>query len=53
MPLLCENLGRRGSPNRRGSVRLWEDLLTGASLVVFLILLACVLFGTWLYETGV
>jgi hypothetical protein len=33
--------------------RLWEDLLTGLSLGVFLVLLACVLVGAWLFESGV
>jgi hypothetical protein len=33
--------------------RLWEDLLTGLSLGVFLLLMACVLAGAWLYESGV
>lgn len=31
---------------------LWENLLTGLSLGVFSILLACVLVGAWLYESG-
>ena len=33
--------------------RLWEHLLTGMSLSVFLLLMACVVAGAWLYESGV
>ena len=33
--------------------QLFEDLLTGLSLGVFVILLGCVLVGAWLYESGV
>ncbi len=33
--------------------RLWEDLLTGLSLGVFLVLLTCVFVGAWLYERGI
>ncbi len=32
---------------------LWESLLTGLSLTVFITLLVCVLVGAWLYESGV
>ncbi len=31
---------------------LWENLLTGLSLAVFVTLLTCVVVGAWLYESG-
>ncbi len=33
--------------------RLWEDLLTGLSLAIFITLFLCVVIGAWLYESGI
>jgi hypothetical protein len=44
---------RRDTPDSSKATRLWEDLLTGLSLAVFVVLLICVLVGAWLYESGV
>jgi hypothetical protein len=41
----------RSEPSK--TPHLWEDLLTGLSLTVFIILFACVVVGAWLYESGV
>ena len=48
-----EVLGGGKPDNDADRPHLWEDLLTGLSLGVFSILLACVLVGAWLYESGV
>ncbi len=48
-----EVLGRGEPDKQTASPHLWEDLLTGLSLAVFSTLLACVLVGAWLYESGV
>ena len=48
-----EVLKRGDAPEPSKAPRLWEDLLTGLSLGVFLVLLICVLVGAWLYESGV
>ncbi len=43
----------RGEPSERlKAPRLWENLLTGLSLTVFIVLLTCVGVGAWLYESG-
>lgn len=52
MPPHREHLVRRDTDDRSDRPHLWEDLLTGLSLSVFSILLACVLVGAWLYESG-
>ena len=52
MPPHREQLPRIETADRLERPHLWEDLLTGLSLGVFSILLACVLIGAWLYEGG-
>ena len=53
MPPHREQLGRPDTAERSDRPHLWEDLLTGMSLAVFSILIACVLVGAWLYESGI
>lgn len=52
MPPHREHISRGENAETHDRPHLWEDLLTGLSLAVFSILLACVLVGAWLYESG-
>jgi hypothetical protein len=52
--LLNRDSSRRREPSGPSKTpHLWEDLLTGLSLAVFIILFICVAVGAWLFESGV
>ena len=52
MPPHREVLRRGDQPDTSPAPHLWENLLTGLSLAVFVTLLTCVVVGAWLYESG-